>query len=87
MSATIRHTIPLAGCTPEPLMNYLKALGLLRIINQQDVSANVRASWTNGVFTLTCDLAADELIPKVCHQYSPTPILSPWNGEGGFLAC
>ena len=86
MSAITRHTIPLAGCTPEPLMNYLKALGLLKIINQQDVSANVRASWENDVFTLTCDLSADELIPKVCQQYSPTPILSPWNGEGGFLA-
>lgn len=67
-------------------MNYLKALGVLRIINQQDVSANVRASWENGVFALTCDLSADELISKVGQQYSPTPILSPWNGEGGFLA-
>ena len=86
MSVITRQTIPLPGCTPEPLMNYLKALGLLKIINQQDVSANARASWENGVFALTCDLSADELIPKVCHQYSPTPILSPWNGEGGFLA-
>jgi CRISPR-associated protein Csx17 len=86
MSVITRHTILLPGCTPEPLMNYLKALGLLRIITQQVVSANVRASWKNGVFALTCDLSADELIPKFCHQYSPTPILSPWNGEGGFLA-
>ena len=27
----------------------------------------------------------DELISQVCHRYSPAPILSPWNGEGGFL--
>lgn len=85
MSVITHHTIQFPGCTPEPLMNYLKALGLLRIINQQDVAMNARASWENGVFVLTCDLSADDLISKVCRQYSPTPILSPWNGEGGFL--
>jgi CRISPR-associated protein Csx17 len=86
MSAIILHTIPPPGCTPEPLMNYLKALGLLRIVNQQVTSGKVRSSWENSVFALICDLSTDELISKVCQQYSPTPILSPWNGEGGFLA-
>ena len=67
-------------------MNYLKALGLLRIINQQSIASSVRASWEDGIFALTCDRSADELISEVCQRYSPTPILSPWNGEGGFLA-
>jgi CRISPR-associated protein Csx17 len=86
MSAITRHIVSLPGCTPEPLMNYLKALGLLRIIDQQSIAGSVRASWEDGIFTLTCDLSADELISEVCQRYSPTPVLSPWNGEGGFLA-
>ena len=86
MSEIARLPTPLPGCTPEPLMNYLKALGLLRIINQLDSSANVRAFWENGVFSLVCGRSADELIAEVSQRYSPTPILSPWNGEGGFLA-
>ena len=85
MNKSRRHAIELPGCTPEPLMNYLKALGLFRIVHQQDTTANVRASWEDGVFVLTCGVSADELISKVSQRDSPTPILSPWNGEGGFL--
>lgn len=86
MSVLPRHPVRLPGCTPAPLMNYLKALGLLRIVHQHDPSANVRGSWADGVFALTSSLSAAELITRVAQQYSPTPILSPWNGEGGFLA-
>lgn len=36
------HTLSLAGCTPEPLGNYLKALGVFRLVAEQ-ADPNVRA--------------------------------------------
>ena len=80
------NPIPLEGCTPEPLMNYLKALGVLKIIVQQDFDSNARGSWQNGVFCLLTKLTEDELCHSFTNSYRPTPIFSPWNGEAGFLA-
>jgi len=30
------HEVVLEGCTPEPLMGYLKALGVLRLVAEQE---------------------------------------------------
>ena len=82
MSATIRHTIPLPGCTPEPLMNYLKALGILRIDQRNKESSELpRASWKNGVFALTCHLDEQSHPAFFPNEYAPSPIMGPWNGE------
>ncbi len=79
-----RHILPLLGCTPEPLMNYLKALGVLRIVSEQ-VDSSACGCWRNGVFELQCELSEEELLEFFLVQYAPTPIVSPWNGDGGFL--
>ena len=79
-------TIELPGCTPEPLMNYLKALGVLRIIVEQGLDSNARGSWRNGVFCLHTQLTEDQIVEFLATRYQPSPILSPWNGEAGFLA-
>ena len=34
----------LKGCTPEPLMNYLKALGILRLVAEQR-DPNAQGCW------------------------------------------
>ena len=78
-----QHILPLPGCTPEPLMNYLKALGVLRIVSEQ-VDPTARGCWRNGVFELRCQLSESELLNFFVAQYAPTPIVSPWNGDGGF---
>ena len=137
-----QYPIPLPGCTPEPLMNYLKALGVLRLVSEQ-VDAGARGSWRDGKFVLyskglgevavASPLAAasstasesgniagkrpqagtpregalasehateegasasgdatgrameEALLEFFVNEYRPSPILSPWNGEGGFL--
>jgi CRISPR-associated protein Csx17 len=84
MSATIRHTIPLPGCTPEPLMNYLKALGVLRLIaKQKDPSATGR--WNSGIFTLTSTLDEQGLAAFFLNEYAPSPIMGPWAARSGFF--
>ncbi|MEO2088572.1 MAG: hypothetical protein ABGY75_03620 [Gemmataceae bacterium] len=42
----------LEGCTPEPLMGYLKALGVLRLLSEQLPDAAVRGWWEAGTFCL-----------------------------------
>lgn len=78
------HEYPLEGCKPEPLMSYLKALGILRIVTEQ-ADPKARGRWKNGVFWLKTDLDRDNLVDFFVEEYQPTPILGPWNGGGGFL--
>lgn len=84
MSALPRHTIPLPGCTPEPLMNYLKALGLLRIVTQQKDSS-ATCVWDSGVFTLTSTLDEKGLSSFFLNEYAPSPIMGPWAARSGFF--
>ena len=84
MSAITSHAIPLSGCTPEPLMNYLKALGILRIVAQQrDPSAT--GMWKSGIFTLTSALDAPGLAAFFLNEYAPSPIMGPWAARSGFF--
>ena len=78
------NKIPLPGCTPEPLMNYLKGLGVLRLASEQ-ADAGARGSWRDGKFMLTSRHSDEGLLDFFVTEYKPSPILSPWNGEGGFL--
>jgi|GEM_PF-2636811 hypothetical protein len=34
MADPARHDLELPGCTPEPLMAYLEALGILRLVSE-----------------------------------------------------
>lgn len=74
----------LEGCTPEPLMNYLKALGVLRLVSAQDADAEARGCWRDGVFVLKSKLDRDALIVFLLNDYEPTPILVPWSGKDFF---
>ncbi|MCC5836078.1 MAG: type I-U CRISPR-associated protein Csx17 [Opitutales bacterium] len=78
------NSIPLPGCTPEPLMAYLKALGVFRLVSQQ-TDPSARAAWRGGQFVLTTKLNREELAAFFTENYAPSPIFSPWNGDGGFL--
>lgn len=77
--------IPLCGCRPEPLMSYLKALGVLRLVaEQQDASA--RGRWAGDAFTLKSTLDEAALVSFILNDYRPTPIVAPWAGGCGFFA-
>ncbi len=75
----------LAGCTPTPLASYLKALGILRLLSEQRPEANVRGSWERGCFVLHGKITREELTAFFLNDYSPTPIMAPWNGGSGFF--
>ncbi len=76
--------IRLPGCTPEPLMAYLKALGILRLVSEQ-VDSNVTGRWENDVFVLHTNLDQNNLVHFFLDEYKPTPILAPWAGGSGFF--
>ncbi len=78
------NPIPLEGCTPEPLMNYLKALGVLKIIIEQNFDSEARGYWKDGIFHLYTSLTEESLVEAFSKSYQPSPILSPWNEAAGF---
>jgi len=78
------HHHTFAGCTPTPLANYLKALGIIRIVAEQ-FDPECRGWWENEQFQLLSTLSRDELEQAFLEKYEPTPLLSPWNKGCGFF--
>ncbi|WP_437508270.1 type I-G CRISPR-associated protein Cas8g1/Csx17 [Sorangium sp. So ce1099] len=80
MSLHLHH---LAGCTPEPIAGYLKALGVLRAVASQ-ADRGARARWNSGRFEIVTSLDRDGLARFFLEAYAPSPIIAPWNGGSGF---
>jgi CRISPR-associated protein Csx17 len=80
------NQIILAGCAPEPLSNYLKALGILRLVVEQGKDRGAKGYWQTHTFVLETQLSSDELEQFFLHEYSPTPLVAPWNGSTGFYS-
>lgn len=76
--------LELRGCRPEPLMSYLKALGVLRLVAEQK-DKKVRAAWRSNVLVLCTDLNNDAIVSFFLNEYRPTPIVAPWAGGSGFF--
>jgi CRISPR-associated protein Csx17 len=74
----------LTGCSPTPLANYLKALGILRLVAEQ-ADPNARGWWQDEHFCLLTKLSKEELESFFLEKYEPTPLLSPWNKGCGFF--
>jgi CRISPR-associated protein Csx17 len=79
----VRNQISLRGCAPEPLIHYLKALGVFRLVADQ-LDPQVRAAWHADTFVLETGKTEDDLVDFFLNQYRPTPIVAPWNGSSGF---
>jgi CRISPR-associated protein Csx17 len=75
--------IRLDGCHTTPLSSYLKALGILRLVSEQ-MDDNATGWWEADTFNLSCNLDREGLLDFFAEQYTPTPIVSPWNGGSGF---
>lgn len=77
--------VRLDGCTSEPLLSYLKAIGLLAAVAEQH-DTEAAGWWHQGRFHMSspAGLDADDLVEFVATRYSPPPIISPWNSRGGF---
>lgn len=85
------HTHRLDGCTPTPLANYLKALGVLRLISSPENNVKGKAAdpaargwWANERFHLKTWLDREGLLRFFLEDYAPSPIIAPWNGGSGF---
>jgi CRISPR-associated protein Csx17 len=77
------NRITLNGCTPDVLIHYLKALGILRLVGEQ-FDERVRGAWHGSAFIIETEKAADELVDFFLNKYHPTPIVAPWNGGSSF---
>ncbi|MGH9090239.1 MAG: type I-G CRISPR-associated protein Cas8g1/Csx17 [Acidimicrobiales bacterium] len=77
------YEVSLAGCRPEPLASYLKALGILRLVGEQ-VDRDAAGRWDGYGFTLRSTLDEEGLEDFLLHRYRPTPVVSPWNNSSGF---
>lgn len=78
-----QEVMHLAGCTPEPLSRYLKALGVLRLVNEQ-LDSNATGYWQENNFYLQTSVSRDELVKFFLWDFKPSPACSPWNGNSGF---
>jgi CRISPR-associated protein Csx17 len=78
------HLHVLKGCSPAPLANYLKALGVLRLVGDQ-ADKQARGWWEGETFCLLTTLSKPELEEHFLDRYEPTPLLSPWNKGCGFF--
>jgi CRISPR-associated protein Csx17 len=76
------NQIVLAGCAPTPLANYLKALGVLRLLSTHH--PETRGFWRNDRFVLHTSLDKEGVLDFFLNDYEPTPIMAPWNGGSGF---
>lgn len=74
----------LKGCSPAPLANYLKALGILRLVAEQ-ADPTARGWWQDESFCLLTSLSKTDLESFFLEKYQPTPLLSPWNKGCGFF--
>jgi len=80
----MRCEVVLEGCTPIPLANYLKALGVFRLVCSQ-VDSAARGWWEDDLFHLSSILDCDGLEDFFLNHYFPTPVSSPWNGGSGYF--
>lgn len=76
------NDIVLEGCTPTPLANYLKALGVLRLLSAK--YPDTRGFWRGDKFVLRTSLDRAGIERFFLDEYEPTPIMAPWNSGSGF---
>ncbi|MFO0762681.1 MAG: type I-U CRISPR-associated protein Csx17 [Byssovorax sp.] len=80
----MNHDLVLSGATPEVLSSYLKALAVHRLVAEQ-LDREALSYWDDdGRFHLVSSADRDALLDFFVERYSPTPIVTPWNGGSGF---
>jgi CRISPR-associated protein Csx17 len=79
----MKHRVILKGCTVEPMASYLKALAVLRLVSEQ-ADPSARGWWGGNTFCLESRFDDQGLLNFFLDEYSPTPIIAPWNGGSGF---
>ena len=75
--------LALRGCRATPLLSYLQALGVVRLLDEQLVP-ELTSFWDGSTLHIDSDLTQETITRFFVEDYKPTPMLSPWNGGGGF---
>ena len=76
--------IHLHGCSAEPIIRYLSALGVVRLVAEQ-LNPEVFARWDGDQLVVSAQgIDETKLIEFFAEDYRPTPLIAPWNGRGGF---
>jgi CRISPR-associated protein Csx17 len=86
------HVLTLHGCTPEPLGNYLKGLGVFRLIAEQ-ADPQARAWWKDGVLHVIqhkwlpskSASAESQCVGWLLQDCHFTPLIAPWQTGTGYL--
>ena len=80
--------IKLVSCNASTMASYLKSLGAFSTLAASRDS-QMRASWDDSCMTLHLDTDKDpvkeDIVDRIYHTYEPTPVVTPWNGGGGFM--
>ena len=76
MTATTANAVTFPHLTPTTAINWLKAIGLLRL-------SGAVGYWTNDYFHLEID-STESLVKDILHNYQPKPFVSPWNSYSLF---
>lgn len=76
--------LDLRGCRTQPLLSYLKALGVLRLVGLTP-DPDARLWWTPaGHARLVTRLDEKDVVAFFLDEYAPSPVTSPWNGGSGY---
>lgn len=67
----------LTGCITAPASDYLKTLGLFKIVSSRDIDATIR--WENGYCVMQTRMEKNEIFEFLTSKYAPSPIISPWS--------
>jgi len=83
-SPAFKYQLPLTGVSARSFAGYLKGLGILRVLARHG-HPDAAVRWDErGVCHLVSLLRANDLEHLLATAYTPSPILSPWNKDGGF---
>jgi len=78
------RVVPLCGSNATSLKDYLKTLGVFRIVAlQKDREARLWWGVENPYLQSVCDRVLLERF--FLYEYRPTPFVAPWNGGSGFF--
>ena len=77
------NLITLSGCRSTPLLSYLQGLGVLRLLDEQH-APGLTSHWAGSLLHIEGNLDRESITEFFIKYYKPTPMLSPWNGGGGF---
>ncbi len=75
--------LQLLGCFSRSLLDYLKSIGLFKIISEQ-LNQGTRSYWEDDTFHIVTDLDKEGIIDFLISDYVPTPVLVPWSGSDFF---